>query len=108
MTRPVVPPAITDVVAPLGPNGRAMLEKCPDCGHAKSIHRVGRCWSDAWTQINCNCHRVFPSTAESEHEALLAKIVAVGVFTPMAKRIAAMLIREYKMVPNETDVPDER
>lgn len=26
MTRPVVPPAITDVVAPLGPNARAMLE----------------------------------------------------------------------------------
>lgn len=108
------PDLITDVVAPLGPNARAMLEKCPDCGHARTIHRVSSvtgevtCWHDAWTQINCDCHRAFVSTAETEHEALVAKIVAVGAFVPMAKQIAAMLIREYKMVPNETDVPDER
>lgn len=104
MTRPVVPPAITDTVAPMGPNGRAMLEERHEvCGvtHGGISCAMGIC-PYAPKQPSPR------PTVESEHETLVIKIVAVGAFPQMAKRIAAMLIREYKMVPNETEVPDER
>lgn len=104
---PVVPPPITDTVAPLGPNATAMVMRC-----RKPLTTVDAlCQRHVGHAGYCSFGDKQPSprpTAGSEHEALVAKIVAVGVFTPMAKRIAAMLIREYKMVPNETEVPDER
>lgn len=46
MTRPVVPPPITDTVAPLGPNARAMLEErqCGYCGFGRSDGSLGGHW----------------------------------------------------------------
>lgn len=54
MTRPVVPPQITDVVAPLGPNAMAMLDGAPSrrcgprCGEQNGRHwcppsAIGQC-----------------------------------------------------------------
>jgi uncharacterized protein YqiB (DUF1249 family) len=79
-----IPPPITDVVEPLGPEARAMLEarippdaECDYCGHARRKHHDGRAYCLSMT---CDC-RYFAAKQPSQRPVVVSLLrdVAAGI-----------------------------
>lgn len=79
MTRPVVPPPITDAVAPLGPNARAMVEdarRCYGCDHRAVDHRRGIGACNKTLSCECRYFREVPEPKQPSPRPTVLNLIA--------------------------------